>query len=353
MNRVSVVSRKAVAALVGGLMVVVATQTGAAAAVRRVPQTYATIQAAIDAASPGDSIDVAAGSSCVATLDRHVRLIGHGQPVIVGCADGPVLPAGERIGFFLPGTAGANPASGSTIQGFVFDGRGLSQTNLNPLSLGVFARFADNVQVQRNTFLGTIQAVTNVAGDGWLIAQNQIVDLTVFDCTGALCCGGDGIALLIAQGANATAGGPSDPANRPERNVVIDNQISGTLPDGFDVFSMAGIFVFAADDTLIARNRLDLPDNPTADAAGEGILISNSCCGEPAVTPGARNTVVVGNDGRASQFAVVVEGTGGANTSGLVLFGNSGTVEAEGTIVANGGGHRLTRAERGHRHLIF
>jgi hypothetical protein len=333
-------------------VVLLAGVSEAGAAVRRVPHSYPTIQAAVDASRPGDAIEVGPGQYCGATLDRPVHLVGHGQPVIVGCADGPALSRGERIGFFLPGTAGDNPASGSSIEGFVFDGRGLSQTNLDPIALGVFARFADRVQVSRNTFLGTIQAVTNTAGDGWTISQNHIVDLTLFDCTGALCEGGDGVVLQIARGDLATAGGPGDPANRPERNVVVDNRISGAIPDGFDAFSMAGIFVLAGDGTVIARNQLSIPDNPNADASGDGILVSNSCCGEAPIVPGARNTVIVGNDGRDSQFAVVVDGTGGANTQGLALFGNRGAVEVEGTIVSNGG-HRPTHCDRGPHHLLF
>jgi hypothetical protein len=340
------------AAFLSGVVVLVAGASEAGAAVRRVPHSYPTIQAAVDASSPGDSIEVGPGQYCGATLDRPVHLLGHGQPVIVGCAGGPALSRGERIGFFLPGTAGDNPASGSSIQGFVFDGRGLSQTNLDPIALAIFARFANSVQVSHNTFRGTVQAVTNTAGDDWTISQNHIVDLTLFDCSGALCEGGDGIVLQIARGDLATAGGPSDPANRPERNVVVDNRISGAIPDGFDAFSMAGVFVLVADGTVIARNQVSIPDNPTADASGDGILISNSCCGEAPIVPGVRNTVVIANDGRGSQFAVVVEGSGGANTQGLVLFGNRGTVEIEGTVVSDDH-HCLAHRDRGPHHLLF
>jgi hypothetical protein len=98
---------------------------------------------------------------------------------------------------------------------------------------------------------------------------------------------------------------------------------------------MAGVFVLAADDTLVARNRVSIPDNPNADATGDGILVSNVCCGEPDVVPGARNTGIIFNDGRDSQFGVVVEGTGGANTGGLVLRGNSGPVLVEGNLVTS------------------
>jgi hypothetical protein len=99
---------------------------------------------------------------------------------------------------------------------------------------------------------------------------------------------------------------------------------------------MVGVFVFAADGTVVTGNRLSIPDNANADAIGQGVLVDNSCCGLPAVTPGARNTVVTFNDGRGSQIAVEIGGTGGANTGGLTLFGNLGPVVVEGAVVDDG-----------------
>jgi hypothetical protein len=329
------------------------TATRAEAAVRRVPQTYRTIQAAVDSARPGDLVDVGPGSYCGATIDVRVDLIGH-QTNIVGCDDGPILFGDLRVGFYLPGSGGTSGASGTHIEGFLFDGRGISDENLDPLALGVFARFADDVQVEGNLFLGGVQAITNTAGDRWRISGNRIDGLTLFDCADdGLCAGGDGIVIQIARDDLAAAGGPSAPVNRPEGNMVVDNHVGGTIPDGFDEFSMAGIFVFAADNTLVARNRLAIPDNPAADASGDGVLISNVCCDEPALTPGARNAVVIENDGLGSQFAVVVEGSGGANTRGLLLRDDPGTVMVEGQLVTSAGGRRVTRTDRGFRRTLF
>ncbi len=320
-----------------GIAVVCALLSSAASAaharVRRVPERYRTIQAAVDASSPGDAVDVAPGSYCGATVTTAVTLLGHGRATIVGCADGPTISDELRAGFYLPGADGTSPASGTRIEGFTFDGRGIAADNLAPLALGVFARFASDVRVEDNVFLGTVQAITNTAGDGWFIARNRIEGLTLFDCTGALCAGGDGIVVQLARDTIAAAGGPGAPVNRPEHNVVVGNRVSGAIPDGFGAFSMAGIFVFAADDTAVERNDVSIPDNPTADATGDGVLVSNLCCGEPAVLPGARRTLVLFNDGHDSQFGVVVEGSGGDNTAGLVLFGNSGPVMVEGTLV--------------------
>lgn len=325
----------------------------AAAAARRVPEIYRSIQAAVDAARPGDTVEVGPGSYCGATIDKPLSLIGRGQPAIVGCAEGPALFGGVRIGFYLPGTDGTNPASGTRIDGFLFDGRGVSDANLDPLGLGVFARFARDVRVEHDTFVGTVQAITDTAGDGWVIAGNRIAALAVFDCTGSLCAGGDGIVIQVAPDDVAVPGGAGVAANRPKGNVVVDNRVEAAIPDGFDAFSFAGIFLLAADDTLIARNDLAIPHNPAADAEGDGILISNICCGEPAFTPGTRGTVVVGNDGRRSQFAVEVEGTGGANTAGLVLRDNLGTISVEGTVTTESGPSRPRFVAQRHRRPLF
>jgi nitrous oxidase accessory protein NosD len=308
-------------------VLLVAAPGEAQARVRRVPERYATIQAAVDAADAGDVIDVSPGRHCGATIDRPVQLQGDGRAVIVGCADGPVLANGVRAGFRLPGADGASGASGTRIEGFIFEGRGVSADNLEPLGVAIIATFANDVRVERNRVLGTVQGITNTGGDRWVIAHNVIDDLGVFDCTGALCGGGDGIVIQISTAA---------PDNRPSRNLVAGNVVNGAIPDGFGVFSMVGVFVFAADGTVVTRNRLSIPDNPNADAIGQGVLVDNSCCGQPAVTPGARNTVVTFNDGRGSQIGVEIDGTGGENTGGLVLFGNLGPVVVEGAVVDDG-----------------
>lgn len=321
--------------VVAAFCLMTATAAEARTRVRHVPGTYPTIQAAIDASNAGDVVDVAPGSYCGATVTTPVTLRGHGQATIVGCDESPTVSGELRAGFYLPGADGTNAASGTHIEGFAFDGRGIAQDNLAPLAVGVFARFADGVHVENNLFEGTVQAITNTAGDGWVIAGNRIEGLTLFDCTGALCAGGDGIVIQLARDTVAAAGGPGAAVNRPEHNVVVGNRVSGAIPDGFSTFSMAGVFVFAADDTLVARNDLNIPDNPNAEATGDGVLVTNVCCGEPDVVPGARNTAVLFNDGRDSQFGLVVEGTGGANTGGLVQFGNSGPILIEGALVAS------------------
>jgi len=332
---------------VAGLLML-ALPASARASVLHVPGDHATIQEAVNAASPGDEIAVGPGSHCGATIDRPLTLSGGGRAVIVGCDAGPIVFGALHAGFFLAGSGGDSPASGTRISGFVFDGRGVSNTNLAPIAMAVFGRFANDVQVTNNVFLGTVQAITNTAGDRWFISGNRIRDLTLFDCTGSFCSGGAGIVVQVAPAGVAAPGGGGADVNRPEANVVSDNQVDGNIPDNFGVFSMVGVFVFAADGTVVVRNRVSIPDNPRADATGEGILVDDTCCGSPTpVTPGARNTVVVLNDGRGSQFGVVVEGTGGENTQGLVLFGNLGLESIQG-VESRGPGPRGPHHSRAH-----
>jgi len=304
----------------------------AAAAVLTVPAQFPDIQAAVDAASPRDQIVVRSGTYCGATVDKPLTLIGRGDPVIVGCADGPALGNGARVGFLLPGADGASAASGTSIVGFTFEGRGVSNTNLEPIAFGVLGRFANDVRVVSNRFLGTVQAVTNTAGDRWAIVSNSIEDLTVFDCT-VLCTGGDGIVLQSARAPLAVPGGADLAVNRPEFNLVANNRITGAIPDGFDVFSLAGVLVLAGDNNAIVRNTVAIPDNPLSEAVGQGIVVANECCGiAGGIDPGSRNTFLGFNDVRGSEIGIVIDGVGGANTAGLSLLNNRGSIELEGVF---------------------
>jgi len=316
-----------------GFCLALFSEGAAHAATLRVPAQYRTIQAAVDAATAGDRIVVGRGRYCGATLTKPLSLEARGKVRIIGCATSPIISTDLRIGFYLPGTQGTNPASGSSIRGFVFDGRDVANTNLEPLAFGVFARFASDVTVAQNRFDGTVQAITNTGGDRWRIQNNVVSHLTLLDCT-SHCTGGDGIVIALALGSIAAPGGSSAPLNRPEDNIVVNNRIEGTAPDGFSVFSMAGVLLLAADHTTVLENQLRLRDNPSAAAVGQGILVANTCCGlGTSFLPGARFTSLIRNDARASEAGIIVDGAGGANTLGLFSYRNRGSVTVEGTQI--------------------
>lgn len=280
--------------------------------VLRVPQQYATIQAAVDAAEDGDHVLVSRGRFCGATLTRRVELKGKPGATIIGC-DAPVTGA-YRIGFYLPD----GRASGSSIRGFRFDGRGVSNGNLAPLGAGVLARSADDVSVVDNTFDGTFQAVTNTDGSGWTVLFNRIEHLTALTCDGG-CAGGDGIVFqqrLVLD-------------RRPRGNVAAFNHVQGDIPDGLDEFSMVGVFVLGQARARVAANSFRIPHNPGAAAEGVGVLVSDHCCAAVVVSTSVKTDVLF-NDGRHSEVVLRVDPDaqgGDGNLEGARIFGNRGKVE--------------------------
>jgi hypothetical protein len=276
--------------------------------IHRVPEDFPTIQDAVNAASSSDQIRVGPGQWCGATITKQLDLRGEGSATLIGCSTGPSISGTLRIGFFLPDSG----ASGTTIRHFVFDGRGISTANFDPLSFAVFARGASNVVVEQNRILGTVQGITNTAGSGWAVAHNVIEGLTLFDCNAGPCGGGVGI---VFQDRNLA--GP-----RQTDNVAVFNVIDGAEPPNFDIFTMAGILILGGQDgATVQANRITIPN-------GEAIEVSDACCGSPAGFITAINSVIVKNDGRGSEFAIVITldaGGGMGNTEGTVLRGNFGT----------------------------
>jgi hypothetical protein len=293
--------------------------SAASAATLRVPQDYASIQDAVNAAQPGDRVRVGPGRWCGATISKPVRLDGCGLAVIAGCA-APTLDALPlRVGFFL--SAGA---SGTQVRGFVFDGFGVSNSNTAPLAFGVFSRGADDVAVEANVVFGTVQAVTNTGGSGWNVDRNAVFALTAFTCDGF--CGG-GSAIVFQQRNVA--------APRAIGNGAAHDFIAGAIPDGLDEFAMAGVVLYGQDGATVAHNLLAIPHNPKAQGDGEGIEVSDRCCGDPTPFDTSIDYILFRNDGRASQIAVRVtlDASGGTgNSQGAFIAKNRGVLDIDGQI---------------------
>jgi hypothetical protein len=294
----------------------------------QVPATHPTLGAAVRAAAPGDRIEVQGGRHCGARLDKPLTVVGRDAATIIGCPDGPAIHGGLKVGFLLDGEPASPGPNGTRITGFTFDGADVA-TERHRLAFGIFGRFTSDVVVADNTFSGTVQAITNTAGSGWVITRNRIRALSVFN-GGGRSGGGVGIVVQSAGPALAAPGGALNPLNRPRDNTVAENEIEAHVPDGLDAFSMAGILVLAADGTVVSRNHLRLPDNAAARGAGEGVLVTSRIAARPhCEAPGARDTVVEENDGRDSELAVLIENPGVASTDGLEIRDNRGAVVVE------------------------
>ncbi len=159
------------------------------------------------------------------------------------------------------------------------------------------------------------------------MSHNKIEDLTVFTCIGGVVACGGGIGISFSQ---TDADLP-----RAADNSATFNVITGTIPDRLTLFSMVGIWVAGQDGTVIKNNKIAIPDNPNTDAPGDGIEIADVCCGDDGHFQTSINSIIVKNDGRGSEFALVIfldfdGGTG--NTEGTLIRGNFGVNDINGVV---------------------
>ncbi len=285
----------------------------------RVPQDFPTIQSAINGANPGDSIFVGPGRWCGALISKSLSLVGE-SAAIMGCPPGPpgTGPVGNlfKTGFFVSASA-----PGTSIRQFVFDGGGFSETNRAPLAYGVRSQ-ADNLVVDSNRFLG--------GGFGVLLTgNNSQVTHNVFNGFTVLRSNGFGGAAILDFG----FGGPGT------GDTIQFNTISSTVPAGdyspvswtneVDV-PLAGIALSAKNGSIIADNKSSITANAHGDA-GVGILVTD-LTGLPAL-----NLAITNNDGRGSQYCVIItldQSGQTSNSIGATLRGNFGVNLINGSTLS-------------------
>jgi hypothetical protein len=240
--------------------------------------------------------------------------VGEGA-TIMGCPAGIPGPVGNlfRRGFFLNVAA-----SGSSIRNFTFDGKGVSDANLDPLSIGIQPQFGtNNVTVDSNTFLGGLGGIEGPFGDDWLVTHN------VFDGFTILSNGVGGFAILSED----FQGGPFT------GNVYIYNSITAAVPPGSFSFAsyinevdvpFVGIAIAGHNGTIITHNKIAITSNANGDA-GVGIVATDDSVDGLSSTDS--NLVITNNNGRGSQYGLIItkDQLGGTtNTSGATIRGNFG-----------------------------
>ena len=252
----------------------------AAAVTRNVPSEYPTIQAAIDAATSGDIIMVAAGTyyerldwTHTAVAPKDIQLLGAGADVTTVDATG----TGSGRPLFISGV----PAT-ARVAGFTFTG-GTIQNGAGLQVVSSQLTIADNVICGNTPGLGTgggVQLYNSAATlEHNVIAANSAAWGGGIYITGAA-------PILVAntiKGNSATSGGGvylSGTGGTIVNNVVADN---------IAVSSAGGVYLLNADVTMtnntVASNALT-----ASSVGGAGILNSG---GSPVIT----NTIICSNTG--------------------------------------------------------
>lgn len=277
-------------------------------AVIHVPEDCATIQEAVDAASPGDTIKVGPGEYAGAVIDKELTLMGSGADTVIKNLEGCPLYRGRDylpVGFWLE-----EGAEGTTISHFTFDGAGVSDVLPevpSGLAFAVFSVAVDDVSIQHNTILGTIQGISNWYGSNWVISHNKIVDQEYWH--------GGGLSIVVGSEMCDT-----DP-RIASGNTVAFNQITGTVAADFDgSYSMGGVTLFGAQDTLIRGNRVVFVNNSETEDLAIAICVTSFATLERE-WPWCEDTRVVNNDCRDSEICLWVDE---GNADGLFTRGNFG-----------------------------
>jgi parallel beta-helix repeat protein len=230
------------------------------AAVDTTPRTYhvnptGTIQDAIDDASPGDTINVHAGTYAGAVVDKDVAISGVSGGVSI-ITSGVPYKVGSTLytAFRIDDTA-----DGAEISDFA-----ISCNSSEGFYFAVFSRNADDVIVDSLTVNDAVQGITNWGGSSWKITNN------VLNNTEAA--GGGGIAIWLG----------AFPPDYPlcSGNLIQNNIItaSATAPD----YTCPGIGI-----------GLDLRYGAYDDLTGSEDISNNQILNNTVAAPGALNGVGV------------------------------------------------------------
>ena len=170
-------------------------------------KTYYSIQTAIDAASSGDTINVAAGTYAGAIIDRAVVVDGADDASSV-ITSGVEYKSGSSLTTAFRLDAGAD---GTEIRDFT-----INCSKSSSFYFAVFGRAVDNVIVDGLTVNDAVQGISNWGGSGWTITNNALTDTAA--------AGGGGIAIFLGALPGTTY------------PVCSDNLVQGNtmLADGTD-----------------------------------------------------------------------------------------------------------------------
>jgi parallel beta-helix repeat protein len=205
---------------------------------------FCKIQDAVDAASAGDTINVAVGNYDGAVVDKGVTISGApgGASVITSGVQYKVGGPPYTTAFRLDGGADGTEISNFTVN----NNQGAN------FYFAVFARGADDVAVDSLIVNDTVQGITNWGGSGWAITNNTVTD--------TVAAGGGGIGIFL---------GAVPPDYRTcSNNLVQYNTINAAATA--EAYSCPGICL-CLDLRYGAYEKLD----DTEDVSGNQILNNN------------------------------------------------------------------------------
>jgi parallel beta-helix repeat protein len=296
------------------------------AATINVPSDYPTIQAAVIAASPGDTINVAAGTYIEqVVINKNLTLIGIGNPTIQAPAAVPfyTFPEGgtrqwEPVVLAFGGTLVGSAISGAgqvtvNISGFIVDGNSRVPSPLARRAVGILYR--------------------NVLGgvDGCIV-QNMGYSTAGINSWGIMAYGTSDVIFHgnnvsgYAKGGFVVNGVASNPS-LPKPNAVIDGNIV-TGPPIVPSMTLApnGIQIGWGATGSMTNNIVTHNGWPGTDWVGTGLLVQSS-----------PDVVVEGNTVTDNEVGIAVTGYrfyGGSYSTGTIIRNNRAEHNSQGIRVS-------------------
>lgn len=238
-----------------------------------VPTDYATIQYAVDNATSGDTIIVAAGTYAGAIVDKNVTITGSsGGATIIASGVPYKTGSGLCTAFRLDETA-----DGAEIKNFT-----INCNSSESFYFAVFSRNVDNAIVDSLTVNDAVQAISNWGGSNWEITNNVLCDTEA--------AGGGGIAIFLGA--------------YPPSYV----ECCGNLIQGNTITAMATAEDYTCPGICLS---LDLRYGAYDDLTGGEDVSGNQILENNITAPGALNGVgietgVIGLEGNATKIAATL-----------------------------------------------
>ncbi|MGD9093961.1 MAG: right-handed parallel beta-helix repeat-containing protein [Anaerolineales bacterium] len=189
--------------------------------VLRVPKDYATIQEAVDAANPGDTIQVGQGEYAGAYIDKPLKIVGKGKRTNI--RTGVLHPWGVDTAFLIT-------SDEVEIRKFTID--------MGP-GFALSGQFADNVTVRDLIIVGADVGIYVVYSANWTITHNKISGLRsnhpLYAAVGIEL--GQGTEDCLVAGNTITSQYPAEGillythSQTVEHNTVVFNDIEVSITD--------------------------------------------------------------------------------------------------------------------------
>ncbi len=326
------------------------------AATLNVPQGYATVQAAIDAAQSGDTVHVTAGTyngdivlnKSGITLEGENRasiLNGTGNNPVILCQNlsQPTVIRGFKV---TGGTAGIRCLG--TVSQLTIDNNLIDQNKDNQNGHGVLLEVGASAVISNNTLQSSARGVQGLGSNSVQILKNQITN-----CRGSFGGGivlGGGTAQIIGNSLAACWDGAINlnglidafvASNRIQNNggwgnaggVNIGNSIvrfrnNLVFNNGSDHGDSAGLDAFLS--TLELINNIFYSNNiSSAGRDGDALSLSG-------VNLTAKNNIIASNASGSAEETVVFRGTGTQDFSYNDVWGNGGNNQMKGIVMGSG-----------------